>query len=65
ACGDGTPPTENEVTYAVGMRPGQVKGTTCVPAKGKSGFNCTFLDTYSGLMLTRHVVKGDDGWRQD
>lgn len=62
-CGDETPPTENEFTHAIGMRPGQVKGTVCKPAKDKPGFMCDFLDTYSGVMTWRRVVKDKDGWR--
>lgn len=61
-CGDGTPPNENEVTRAMGMQAGQVSGTTCIPAKGKEGFECTFYDKWTGNTLTRRFVKGDNGW---
>lgn len=62
-CGDETPPTENEFTQAIGMRPGQVTGTVCKRAKDKPGFKCDFLNTYSGVMTWRRVVKEGDGWR--
>ncbi|MBI1308945.1 MAG: hypothetical protein GC129_03660 [Proteobacteria bacterium] len=62
ACGDETPPNENEVTRAMGMQAGRASGTTCIPAK-KGGFDCTFYDKWTGNTLTRRFVKGDDGWR--
>jgi len=59
ACG----PSDEELSQAVGARPGQISDVSCSQASGKPGYVCSFTDTYTGSVLTRRVVKAGGGWQ--